>query len=88
VSECRAGTPLGSGGISALAPAFVSECPPKEVCGRITGLFPVMGTTVLMISALSTVRVQFLVSAISGFDVIYRDPVGIGIHVSDSTGPR
>ena len=33
---------LGIGGISAVAPAFVSECSPKEVRGRITGLAQVM----------------------------------------------
>ena len=33
---------LGIGGISAVAPAFVSECSPKEVRGRITGLFQIM----------------------------------------------
>ena len=30
---------LGIGAISAVAPAFVAECSPKEVRGRITGLF-------------------------------------------------
>jgi hypothetical protein len=44
-----------------------------------------MVATVVMVSYLSTVRVQFLVSAISGSDDIYCNPVGIGIHVSDST---
>lgn len=33
---------LGIGGISAVAPAYVSECCPKEVRGRITGLFQIM----------------------------------------------
>lgn len=33
---------FGIGGISAVAPAFVSECSPKEVRGRITGLFQIM----------------------------------------------
>lgn len=33
---------FGIGGISAVAPTFVSECAPKEVRGRITGLFQVM----------------------------------------------
>lgn len=30
---------VGIGAISSVAPAFVSECSPKEVRGRITGLF-------------------------------------------------
>lgn len=33
---------FGIGGISAVAPAFVSECSPKDVRGRITGLFQIM----------------------------------------------
>lgn len=41
---------FGIGGISAVAPAFVSECSPKEVRGRITGVFQVMVSTGVMIS--------------------------------------
>jgi len=41
---------LGIGGISAVAPAFVSECSPKEVRGRITGLFQIMVAIGVMIS--------------------------------------
>ncbi|KAJ3974898.1 general substrate transporter [Lentinula raphanica] len=41
---------VGIGGISAVAPAFVSECSPKEVRGRITGLFQVMVATGVMLS--------------------------------------
>ena len=33
---------VGVGAISAVAPAYVSECSPKEVRGRITGLFQFM----------------------------------------------
>ena len=33
---------VGIGAISAVAPAYVSECSPKEVRGRITGLFQIM----------------------------------------------
>jgi MFS family permease len=32
----------GIGAISAVAPAYVSECSPKDVRGRITGLFQIM----------------------------------------------
>ena len=33
---------FGIGGMSAVAPAYVSECSPKEVRGRITGTAQVM----------------------------------------------
>ncbi|KAF4593429.1 hypothetical protein EYR38_009143 [Pleurotus pulmonarius] len=41
---------LGIGGISAVAPAYVSECSPKEVRGRITGLFQIMVAVGVMLS--------------------------------------
>jgi sugar porter (SP) family MFS transporter len=41
---------VGIGGISAVAPAFVSECSPKEVRGRITGLFQIMVAIGVMLS--------------------------------------
>ncbi|KAG6828154.1 hypothetical protein H0H92_009005 [Tricholoma furcatifolium] len=41
---------VGIGGISAIAPAYVSECSPKEVRGRITGLFQIMVAIGVMIS--------------------------------------
>ncbi|KAK1235514.1 hypothetical protein PQX77_001255 [Marasmius sp. AFHP31] len=41
---------FGIGAISAVAPAFVSECAPKEVRGRITGLFQIMVAIGVMIS--------------------------------------
>ncbi|KAH7925774.1 general substrate transporter [Leucogyrophana mollusca] len=41
---------LGIGGISAVAPAYVSECSPKNVRGRITGLFQIMVAIGVMIS--------------------------------------
>ncbi|KAG6831039.1 hypothetical protein H0H87_006347 [Tephrocybe sp. NHM501043] len=41
---------FGVGGISAVAPAFVSECAPKEVRGRITGLFQIMVAIGVMLS--------------------------------------
>ncbi|KAF8151347.1 general substrate transporter [Crassisporium funariophilum] len=41
---------IGIGAISAVAPAFVSECSPKEVRGRITGLFQIMVAVGVMIS--------------------------------------
>jgi len=41
---------FGIGGISAVAPTFVSECAPKEVRGRITGLFQIMVAIGVMLS--------------------------------------
>ncbi|TEB26194.1 sugar transporter [Coprinellus micaceus] len=41
---------FGIGAISAVAPAFVSECSPKEVRGRITGLFQIMVAIGVMLS--------------------------------------
>ncbi|KAF9481480.1 general substrate transporter [Pholiota conissans] len=41
---------FGIGAISAVSPAFVSECSPKDVRGRITGTFQVMVAIGVMIS--------------------------------------
>ncbi|KAJ6478097.1 general substrate transporter [Mycena vitilis] len=41
---------LGIGGISAVSPAYVSECSPKEVRGRITGLFQIFVAVGVMMS--------------------------------------
>jgi len=41
---------VGIGGISAIAPASVAECSPKNVRGRITGLFQIWVGTGVMIS--------------------------------------
>ncbi|KAK7008290.1 hypothetical protein R3P38DRAFT_2552285 [Favolaschia claudopus] len=41
---------FGIGGISAVSPAFVSECSPKEVRGRITGLFQIFVAIGVMLS--------------------------------------
>ena len=41
---------FGIGGISAVAPTFVSECAPKEARGRITGLVQIMVATGSMLS--------------------------------------
>ncbi|KAI5119252.1 hypothetical protein M0805_008803 [Coniferiporia weirii] len=41
---------VGVGAISAVAPAYVSECSPKNVRGRITGLFQIMVAIGVMIS--------------------------------------
>ncbi|KAJ3976552.1 general substrate transporter [Lentinula raphanica] len=41
---------FGVGAITAVSPAFVSECSPKDIRGRITGLFQVMVALGIMIS--------------------------------------
>lgn len=41
---------FGIGAISAVAPAYVSECSPKQVRGRITGMFQIMVATGVMVS--------------------------------------
>ncbi|TDL14168.1 MFS general substrate transporter, partial [Rickenella mellea] len=41
---------IGVGAISAVAPAYVSECSPKDVRGRITGLFQIMVAIGVMLS--------------------------------------
>ncbi|KAF8982013.1 general substrate transporter [Cyathus striatus] len=41
---------IGIGAISAVAPAYVSECCPKDVRGRITGCFQIMVAVGVMIS--------------------------------------
>ncbi|KAF9457605.1 general substrate transporter [Collybia nuda] len=41
---------VGIGAISAVAPAYVSECAPKDVRGRITGCFQIMVAIGVMIS--------------------------------------
>jgi sugar porter (SP) family MFS transporter len=41
---------IGIGALSAVAPAYVSECSPKEVRGRITGMFQIMVAFGVMIS--------------------------------------
>jgi len=43
---------FGIGAISAVAPAYVSECSPKEVRGRITGLFQIMVRTLFLVDLL------------------------------------
>jgi sugar porter (SP) family MFS transporter len=41
---------FGIGAISAVAPAYVSECSPKQVRGRVTGIFQIMVAIGVMIS--------------------------------------
>jgi MFS family permease len=41
---------FGIGAISAVAPAYVSECSPTQVRGRITGMFQIMVAIGVMLS--------------------------------------
>jgi MFS family permease len=41
---------LGIGAISAVSPAYVAECSPKDVRGRMTGLFQIMVAIGMMIA--------------------------------------
>jgi len=67
---------LGVGAISAVAPAYVAECAPKDVRGRITGLFQVMVATGVMLSYFVNYGVSLHIAA--GPDV-WRIPFGIQI---------
>ncbi|KAF8889439.1 general substrate transporter [Gymnopilus junonius] len=64
---------LGIGGLSAVAPAFVSECAPKDVRGRITGLFQIMVAFGVMISYFVNFGIGIHIS--SGFKV-WQIPFG------------
>lgn len=55
---------VGVGAISAVAPAYVSECSPKEVRGRITGLFQIM------------VAIGVMISYFINFGISQHNPVG------------
>ena len=62
---------FGIGGISAVAPAYVSECAPKEVRGRITGTLQVM------------VRNLFLFVLLTGIDgTDYSQQIATGVMIS------
>ena len=59
---------VGIGAISAVAPAFVSECAPKEVRGRITGLFQIMVAIGVMISYFINCESFSAIFRVSGAD--------------------
>ena len=73
---------VGVGAISAVAPAYVSECSPKEVRGRITGIFQLMvktlgsytfktiNTRAYRLVSASWFRILSTVSTLSNFDNI------------------
>ncbi|KAI0644353.1 general substrate transporter [Trametes meyenii] len=64
---------LGIGAISAVAPAFVSECSPKGVRGRITGLFQIMVAVGVMLSYFINLGISLHIK--SGF-AVWRIPFG------------
>ncbi|KAM5544475.1 hypothetical protein V8D89_002135 [Ganoderma adspersum] len=64
---------LGIGAISAVAPAFVSECCPKEVRGRITGMFQIMVAIGVMLSYFINLGISLHIS--TGF-AVWRIPFG------------
>ncbi len=71
---------VGIGGISAVAPAFVSECCPKEVRGRITGLFQIMVAIGVMLSYfINCASIIYLPCLLL---LIFPDGIGINIHNS------
>ncbi|KAK0236220.1 general substrate transporter [Armillaria nabsnona] len=65
---------VGIGGISAVALAYVSECSPKEVRGRITGLFQIMLATRGVLSYFINYGIGVHIS--SGANV-WRIPFGV-----------
>ncbi|KAI8974612.1 general substrate transporter [Trametes punicea] len=64
---------LGIGAISAVAPAFVSECSPKDVRGRITGLFQIMVAIGVMLSYFINLGISLHIKA--GY-AVWRIPFG------------
>ncbi|THH29457.1 hypothetical protein EUX98_g4743 [Antrodiella citrinella] len=64
---------VGIGAISAVSPAYVSECSPKDVRGRITGLFQIMVAFGVMISYFMNYGIGIHIT--SGFGV-WRIPFG------------
>ncbi|TFY83914.1 hypothetical protein EWM64_g107 [Hericium alpestre] len=64
---------FGIGGISAIAPAYVSECSPKNVRGRITGCFQIMVAVGVMISYFINYGISLHITSGPG---IWRIPFG------------
>ncbi|OAX33061.1 general substrate transporter, partial [Rhizopogon vinicolor AM-OR11-026] len=65
---------IGIGGMSAVAPAYVSECSPKDVRGRITGIFQLMVATGVMTSYFINLAVSLHVPNSS---LVWRIPFGL-----------
>jgi MFS family permease len=74
---------FGIGAISAVAPAYVSECSPKQVRGRVTGIFQIMVAIGVMISYFVNCNLYLFFFA----RFILSNPcatVGIALHIHDS----
>lgn len=63
------------GGISAVAPAYVSECSPNNVRGRITGLFQIMVALGFMVSHFLNYGINQSATLMSS-PLIWRLPFG------------
>ena len=74
---------LGVGAISAVAPAYVSECSPKDVRGRITGMFQVMVAIGVMLSYFINRE-----CAESVFSFTWTNPFSVGVSLHIHTGPN
>ena len=70
---------IGVGAISAVAPAFVSECSPKNVRGRITGLFQIMVAIGVMVSYFVNCELPLIPNPLTIPLTAFLD--GIGIHM-------
>lgn len=72
---------LGIGAISAVAPAYVSECSPKEVRGRITGMFQVLVASGVMVS-------YFINCTSQAYTVIHVNTTADGVNLHVASGPK
>ena len=72
---------FGIGAMSAVAPAYVSECSPKDVRGRITGIFQIMVATGVMISYFINCERYPSYSCFWVADFLLD---GVGLHVRNS----
>ncbi|KAI6104576.1 general substrate transporter [Pisolithus croceorrhizus] len=65
---------VGIGGISAVAPAYVSECSPKDVRGRITGILQIMIAAGVMVSYFVNLGVGL---HLANSEMVWRIPFGL-----------
>ncbi|KAJ3562586.1 hypothetical protein NP233_g9479 [Leucocoprinus birnbaumii] len=72
---------VGIGGISSVAPAFVSECSPKDVRGRITGLFQIMVRSYSYDESTPNL-IRYTTKVAIGVMISYFVNFGISAHIS------
>ncbi|KAG6336081.1 hypothetical protein ID866_3007 [Astraeus odoratus] len=65
---------IGVGGISAIAPAYVAECAPKNVRGRMIGLFQAMIAVGVMVSYFVNLGVGL---HLGNSEMVWRVPFGL-----------